>query len=217
MSEFPKGTSEKRPLLKELIKVSQKLPVTAAVFYLISILFLLSYLGAKAPLEAKLLFFTGGNPFKTGEIWRFITPALLHVSILHIVSNSIGWWIFAGLIESRQGGRVLLVLSLYIGILSNIAQAFLGAKYFAGLSGVIFGLFGYMLIYSHLRPKTSFQLPQPIIWLAIVNLVIGFIPGFEALIGKMANAAHLSGFLVGVLLGWNRVNVDNQDQLKTNK
>lgn len=212
MTGISNGNGRTRPLFFELIKVSQRLPTTASVFFLILIIFLFSFFGAKLPLEAKFLFFTGGNPFKTGELWRLITPVLFHVSMLHLVSNSIGWWIFGGLIESQHGSRVLLTLSLYIAILSNLFQAWLGSNSFAGLSGVIFGLFGYMLIYSHLRPGSGLRLPKPIVWLAFINLIIGFVPGSELLIGKMANESHLGGFLVGALLGWNRACADNQEQ-----
>jgi GlpG protein len=87
---------------------------------------------------------------------------------------------------------------------SNIAQAiFSGASIFGGMSGVDFGLFGYCLSWSLLFPKSVLKVEKPFIVMMLVTLVFGFINLNELLgMGRVANVAHVSGLLLGLVLGF---------------
>ncbi len=90
------------------------------------------------------------NPETFLQLWRYFTPALIHFSHLHIAFNLIFWWILASLIERVRGSGRLLGLLFLIAVISNTAQYVVSNAPFGGLSGVVYGLFGYVWIYGKL-------------------------------------------------------------------
>ena len=100
------------------------------------------------------------SPLTTLESWRFITPAFLHFSVLHIAFNLLWWWQLGGLIELEQGKQRLILLFLFSAIASNLAQFFLVGPYFGGLSGVVYALVGYCWLYGTLNKRSQIRLPN---------------------------------------------------------
>ena len=64
---------------------------------------------------------------------------------------------------------VLGILTLVVGVTSNLAQYFVSGPLFGGMSGVIYGYFGYVWIQSLSNPKFKVQL-NPV----IVKLLFGW-------------------------------------------
>ena len=87
-----------------------------------------------------------------GEIWRLFTPMFLHFSIMHIVFNMLWLRDLGSMIEARQNSFVLLILVLPIAAGSNCAQFFFSGPVFGGMSGVVYGLMGYIWIRGKLDP-----------------------------------------------------------------
>lgn len=143
------------------------------------------------------------NPKHSIEYWRFLTPIFLHFSLMHLIFNLIWWWDLAGLIERTQSKMQLLGVFLATALLSNFGQslALENANNFGGLSGVVYGLLGYVWLYPLANPKVEFRLNPAIIIFMIVWLTIGYSGILDNIIGKMANEAHLIGLLTGVILG----------------
>lgn len=134
--------------------------------------------------------------------WRVLTPIFLHFGILHLAFNCLWLWELGGMIERRQGSLRLLGVVLLVGAGSNIAQAVAGVGLFGGVSGVIYGLLGYILSWNKLRPGEAFPLVPGVavamlIWLGLC------VVGFASLlgVGAIANTAHISGLVLGVVLG----------------
>jgi len=170
--------------------------LTHSIFMFCVLIFALSSLGFFQPMQSSLAFFTQ-QPFDFSQSWRFITPAFLHFSALHIVFNLLWWWQLAGVIEKQQGKQRLLLIFLFTAIASNLAQYFLVSPYFGGMSGVVYGLVGYCWLFGTLNKGSLVNLPNTYFLFLLVWLVLGFV---DILPVNVANYAHLVGLLAGLLI-----------------
>ena len=134
-----------------------------------------------------------------GEIWRLLTPDFLHFSWAHLVFNAVMLWFLGSQIEWFDGRQRLLLLFVVVSLLSNGLQYLISGPFFGGLSGVVYGILGYCWLSQRRRPR--FQFPPALITFAVAWMVLGFTPLPEMLgLGRMANEAHLGGFLAGLAL-----------------
>ena len=142
---------------------------------------------------------------KNGELWRILTPAFLHGSPIHLLFNMLSLASLGRLTERLEGiGRYALII-LLIAIGSHLFQGLMPTKWFGspnfvGISGVIFGLLGYMGTKTTLRPDLGFQLPVQTYVMVAFILVLGFSGGTKDL--QLANLAHLGGLVAGVAIGF---------------
>ncbi|MBZ9611266.1 rhomboid family intramembrane serine protease GlpG [Rheinheimera maricola] len=134
-----------------------------------------------------------------GQLWRWFTPMLLHFSLTHLVFN-LAWWFYLGRqFEQRLGAGLLLNVSLSIALLSNAAQYFMVSPHFGGLSGVVYGLFGYFWIAGRINPAQGLFISPGLIGFMLLWLLLGF---FDVLWVSMANWAHLGGLVTGMVWAW---------------
>jgi GlpG protein len=143
----------------------------------------------------------GGSIFlpevKAGEVWRLITPIFVHGSVMHIVFNMM-WLVQLGrFIESRFGAAKLLALVMAIGVGSNFAEYLWKSPYFGGMSGVNYGLFGFLWMKGKFDRSQNWQLPPQTVQLMLMWMVLCY----TGLLGPVANYAHTVGLLIGMLLG----------------
>lgn len=141
---------------------------------------------------------------EAGQYWRLITPIFLHFGLFHILFNALWIWEFGRRIELGLGKLSLIVLILVIGIASNLTQyLWAGPSLFGGLSGVLYGLMGFLWIYNHFRPKPVFTLQPGIVGFMLVWVVLGMTGVVDFFMdGSIANAAHLGGLLSGMLIAF---------------
>src|SRR5690606_1163235 len=131
------------------------------------------------------------------QLWRWFTPMLLHFSLTHLVFN-LAWWLYLGRqFEQRLGLVMLLNVTLSVALVSNAAQYFMVNPNFGGLSGVVYGLFGYFWIAGRLNPAQGLSISPGVVGFMLLWLLLGF---FDVLWVSMANWAHLGGLLAG--MGW---------------
>ncbi len=140
----------------------------------------------------------------SAEIWRWFTPVFLHFSVLHLAFNLAVITEFSRRVEARDGSARFALLVLLIGVLSNLGQfVYSGYPLFGGLSGVGYGLVGYVLVRQRLAPDDpAWQVHMAFAWSLLVFLVIfstGVTETFELFV---ANAAHWVGLISGAILGW---------------
>ena len=171
----------------------------------VSLLVFLSLVGCLLGTSDHSLFsaLTFGRP-QEGEYWRLITPMFLHFGITHLVFNMF-WLAFLGSKIERQGGSIhLCVLVLVVGIASNLGQyLWTGLTHFGGMSGVIYGLLGYLWMCYKLTPKEVYFIPAELFWCMIGWLLLCATGFIEILLGMgIANAAHVFGLSVGIILGF---------------
>ncbi|MGV2836394.1 rhomboid family intramembrane serine protease, partial [Pseudomonas shirazensis] len=138
-----------------------------------------------------------------GQWWRLISPMLLHFGFLHLAMNGMWYWELGKRIELRQGPWLLLLLTLLFSLISNLAQHLVGGpSLFGGLSGVLYGLLGYVWLYQWLAPNPHYRLPKGVLVMMLIWLVVCLTGVVGQLgFGQIANAAHVGGLLIGCLTG----------------
>lgn len=177
---------------------AKKRPIITPILIGINILaFILSILIAKWDLNAQNLFLLGGNygpAVKAGEVWRIITSAFLHGSVLHIVLNMYALNIIGPQIEGFFGKMKYLFIYLVSAATGSLLSILFSDAVSVGASGAIFGLLGALVYFGfHYRVYLDNVLRSQIIPLIIMNLGIGFI------FSNIDNAAHIGGLIGGVL------------------
>ncbi len=133
------------------------------------------------------------------QVWRWFSHALLHFSLLHILFNLMWWWYLGGAVEKRLGTGKLFVIMLISALLTGWMQAKFSGVLFGGLSGVVYALMGYCWLRGERDPESGIYLERGLIGFAVVWLVIGFYGAFGLAI---ANAAHVTGLLVGLAMAF---------------
>ncbi len=133
------------------------------------------------------------------QLWRWFSHALLHFSLLHIVFNLLWWWYIGGAVEKRLGSGKLFVITVIAALLSGWMQAKFSGVWFGGLSGVVYALMGYAWLRGERDPASGVFLERGLIVFAVLWLVMGYFDVFGL---SIANAAHVTGLLVGLTMAW---------------
>jgi membrane associated rhomboid family serine protease len=146
-----------------------------------------------------------------------ITSMFLHGGLMHIAGNMLFLWIFGDNVEDYLGHVRYAVFYLVTGVLSDLAHvtmtiAYDGDPYIPalGASGAISGVLGgYIMLFPFRRVTVILFrfLTQVPAWVAIgMWFVFQLISGLGALGGGaqagggVAYAAHVGGFIAGVIL-----------------
>jgi len=172
-------------------------PLTLVVIIACLAIYALDAIGL--PIFDELAFHPTLAQFTDWQAWRYVTPAFIHFSVLHLVFNLLWWWYLGGQIEQRLGSGKLFILLLVGAALPNIAEFFVSGPRFGGLSGVVYALLGYSWMRARLQPACGLTMPPALMGFMLVWLVLGFL---DMLGTPTANMAHLVGLLVGLLQGW---------------
>ncbi len=135
------------------------------------------------------------------EWWRLLSPAVMHYFLIHLLFNLMWWWDLGGLVERTQSTGQLIGVSLIIALVSNVAQFLSYGPNFMGLSGVVYGLLGYVWLYPRANPAVGFRLRKEIVWFMLGWLALGYSGLLDGLIGPVSNTGHSVGLIVGGVLG----------------
>jgi GlpG protein len=176
--------------------------VTLSVFILCWLVYVGSILGWQRNIFSEIHFFTALTPAQFFDNpFRILGPVFFHFSLLHIAFNSMWWWQLGGSIEQVMGKIELIQLFLLSAILSNVGQFLVSGPNFGGLSGVVYGVVGYVWWAGWLAPEKGLTLSKPIVGFLLFWLLLGFV---DVLPVNMANTAHLLGLVSGCFLAWMR-------------
>jgi len=140
---------------------------------------------------------------RNGEYWRLLTVALVHDQRLpiHLLFNMYALYIVGPLVEVLYGRLLFLGFYLLAAAGGSIASYLVFPGTSVGASGAIFGLFGLLFVANYVhKPVLGRQasgMTRQIGMLIVINLVIGFAFG-----GRIDNAAHVGGLVVGAWLGF---------------
>ena len=140
----------------------------------------------------------------------------MHGGFAHIAGNMLFLWIFGDNVEDRMGHVRYLIFYLVCGVLASLAHVFTTAMFATdassllipslGASGAISGVLGgYILLYPKRRVTVIMfrfltDVPAYVaigIWFAF-QLINGLWGGSQT--GGVAYAAHIGGFVAGLLL-----------------
>ncbi len=141
-----------------------------------------------------------------GELWRPFTSCLMHGSLLHAVFNCAWTYIFGTTLERHFGSGKFLALFVLLCYVSMLPEYIIGGYsleepvMIVGLSGVIYGLFGVLLVGRRWHPQfynvcdtSTAQILIAWFFLCIVMTKLEVM--------NVANFAHGAGFFFGLLYG----------------
>jgi GlpG protein len=133
-----------------------------------------------------------------GDVWRLFTPMLIHFGPLHLLFNMLWLHSLGSVIEIRRGTLRFGLLVLGLAAASNTAQYLWNGPLFGGMSGVVFGLFGYVWIKSRYDASAGLYIDPGNVTMMLLWLVLCM----TGLVGRIANAAHLVGLIGGVVVAF---------------
>ncbi len=135
-----------------------------------------------------------------GEIWRPITPIFLHGGGIHLAFNMYWVYLLGSAIELRRKTRTLAAIVVVGAVISNLGQyLYSGHPFFYGMSGVVLTLFGYVWMKGLYEPESGLGLSRGTVTFMMIYLAYTTLFGMPGI--AIANAAHLVGLTVGVLIG----------------
>lgn len=199
--------------VRELLRAFFRAPVTVLVLLATLVVALLSDLGSDLG-GVQRLFYPGfypgaevgpasvlrllGQIDSVEALLRTLSPALLHFGALHLVFNCLWLWHFGRMIEGRQSSVGFLLLLCLLAFASNTVQYLWNLSVnFGGLSGVVYGLLGYIWMWQLVAPRAGLQLPPAMIGFLLLALVL-----MEVLASAwIATAAHAGGLFAGMVAG----------------
>jgi rhomboid family protein len=171
------------------------------------------------PTTGQRLLIPGLQVTRISVYLTLITSMFMHGGIAHIFGNMLFLWIFGDNVEDHLGHVRYLVFYLVCGILASLAHVFSSIIFASdpssllvpslGASGAISGVLGgYIVLHPHRRVTVFLfrfltQVPAYVaigIWFAF-QLISGLgMLGAGSQQGGVAYAAHIGGFVAGVVL-----------------
>lgn len=135
---------------------------------------------------------------RQGEAWRLLSPIFMHFHPLHLVFNMLWLWDLGRAIESRLSSGRLALLVAVIGILSNLGEFYYSGPRFGGMSGVVYGMLGYIWVQGHFNPHSDLFLHKQI----AIMIMAWYVLCWTGLVGPVANMAHTVGLVAGLAFGF---------------
>jgi GlpG protein len=142
---------------------------------------------------------------RSGEVWRFFTPIFLHGggpdifrNLLHIGFNCLNLYYMGSIIESKTNSFYFLLQVLVLAALSNFGQFVDHGPAFGGLSGVVYGTFGYLWIRGKFDRAFGDYLGPTV----VMQMLVWFVLCYSGGVGRIANTAHAVGLIGGMAWGW---------------
>lgn len=139
----------------------------------------------------------GLEEVRRGEVWRLITPIFLHFGATHLLFNGLVLLDLGRRVEAISGTAALAAMVLGFGVLGNVAQYMAAGPAFGGLSGVLYGLFGFIWVMARRAPGSGYAIRDA----EVVTLAIWSGICLLGLVGPVGNAAHAAGFVAGLVVG----------------
>ncbi|HKU31933.1 rhomboid family intramembrane serine protease [Arthrobacter sp. NyZ413] len=138
----------------------------------------------------------GLRPRTLDGIFDILTFPLLHASFGHLLSNALPLIIF-GFLVFLSGLRVFLTALAFSWLGSGLAVWFFGTGgVTVGASGLVFGLFAFLLVRGFFNRSWWQILLSVVLFLAYGGILFGMLP---TVMGVVSWQAHLGGAIGGVV------------------
>ena len=179
--------------------VPKKPPVVTYVVIGLCVLVYLWELANFPAVEAVLV-----NPILTGGVsalWTLFTMTLVHsrTQITHIVFNLMAFSVLGRIMETIYGSLRLALLLIALAWVASAAQILFEHNIGIGLSGVVYGVFGFMIGASPSNPYLWWfvkkNAPMLIGW-AVICVVLT-----QMHVLAIGNGAHFGGLIYGAIYG----------------
>jgi len=141
--------------------------------------------------------------------WQPLTYMFVHRQLFHFLFNMIALWSFGEAVENIIGGRGLVVLYLYSGLVSALFELSLGNflsnwYWYSVMLGASGSIMGIVALYAILRPRSIVYLwviPVPAIALVLLILALESFFALTNVLPQIAHLGHLGGLVAGVIPG----------------
>ena len=162
---------------------------------LIAVSGMVAYFSKVGELHAELFGFDW-NAVLRGEWWRLILPIFYHLGWMHLIFNLMWVQQLGSAIEYHFHSRYLLLQVVVFGVGGVLAEGFITHHSAMGLSGVVYGLLGFVWVRSRLDPRSPIVPAQS----TVIIMLVWMLMGFSGVI-RMANWAHAGGLVLGMVWG----------------
>jgi len=139
---------------------------------------------------------------KSGEVYRFFTPIILHAGLLHLFMNLFVQLRYGLYLERLWGTLKFVIIYIISGFGSSLLSCLLNSDSISvGASGALSGLLGAHLIniiinWKKLNPSFRVNMISQVLFWIFVLLVTGSTNSYIDFWG------HLGGLLNGALIAW---------------
>lgn len=150
-----------------------------------------------------------GSLVLEGDVYRLFTAGLLHVSIMHLMSNLMLLLFLAVQLEFIFGWKRALALLCIANVCAAMSAAVFSDLLTVGASGAIYGVGGFLCVLAVIRRElvpVRLRGGMPWWWLAgliVVDTAIGI------MVPQISFSMHAGGFITGALLAacWYRADL----------
>jgi rhomboid protease GluP len=191
------------PPTQPIIRQKTVKPVATYVIMGVTIFFYLIQFLVQTLTGYDYLFLLGGKVNQyilQGELWRLITPILLHGSIIHIGFNMYALYSLGRQLEPHFGHQRFALLYLASGFAGNVLSFLITPNPSLGASTAIFGLLAAEGVFIYQNRKmygeNAKKMLTNTVTIAVINLIFGFS------ISNIDNFGHLGGLLGGLIFSW---------------
>jgi membrane associated rhomboid family serine protease len=126
------------------------------------------------------------------------TMPFLHGSLNHLINNSVAFVLLTFLWSVLEGDKMLLKLVWIILIGGLLTWIFAGSGLHIGASGLIYGMFGYLLLSGIFSKQLKYLIVSVFLAIYYSSMVFGVLPVRSGISWE----GHLSGFISGILVSW---------------
>ena len=167
-----------------------KIKYLKAILVLIGMMWATYFVSLFIPLT-----YYGIQPRHLDGMFGIIASPFLHANLVHLIANTTGLLTFGlifALIEGRNTVKVILFLIIVQGLLTWM---FARSGNHIGASGLVFGLFGHLLLLGFFHSRFSYVLVSVLVAVFYGTTIFGILPSA----GPISWEAHLFGFIAGIL------------------
>lgn len=185
------------------VALPQAAPYVTYAIIGITVIFYILQLATQALLQVDVpvaFFIKANDLIREGQLWRLLTPALVHGSIAHIGFNMYALFSFGTSLERYFGRGRFLTLYLLGAFAGNVMSFLFSDAYSLGASTAIFGLIGAEAVFLYRnRELLAGQFRSAIgnvLFIIAINLfLVGSLPGID-------NWGHIGGLIGGLMFTW---------------
>ena len=151
------------------------------------------------------------NDIRKGEVYRVVTPTFLHTEFLHFLFNMLWLWILGKSMEKNMKFLIYIFFVAITAAVTNTVQYLITGPFFMGFSGVVSAMAGYIWVRKKIAPWEIYPVDFGtliFLWVFIFGMfalqVVAFFLEILHIVSfqlTIANAAHVTGAFLGMLLG----------------
>jgi len=140
----------------------------------------------------------GIMPRNVAELWHIVLAPFLHANLWHLMGNSLAL-LGLGLLIQTKNGTELWELWVILSLFAGLGTWLFGSNaYHIGASGVILGLWAFIITDAYFRRSTRaivIALAALILYPSFLFTVFDFRP-------HISWAGHMSGLVSGAFIAW---------------